>query len=127
MNNPRLVLIVDDELDILDIYREKLVRNGFEVVTATDGAEGVELAKQKHPDLILMDVKMPVMDGITALMKLKEDPTTKDIKVVFLTAFSDPNVPEVDIKAAKEMGAIDFIKKGTALDEVVEKVKQYLA
>jgi len=124
--NPALILLVDDEEDILSVYKMKLEKVGFRVITAADGAQAVRLAAEQHPDLILMDMKMPVMDGITAQSKLKEDPATKDIKVVFLTAFSDPTNPEMDVRTAKEVGALDFIRKGIGLDELVTKVRGYL-
>jgi two-component system phosphate regulon response regulator PhoB len=123
---PALILLVDDEADILSIYKAKLDKVGFRVITASDGAQAVQMAIDQHPDLILMDMKMPVMDGITAQSKLEENPVTKDIKVVFLTAFSDPMNPEIDERSAKENGAFDFIKKGIGLDELVEKVRGYL-
>jgi CheY-like chemotaxis protein len=121
-----LVLIVDDESDLLDTYKTKLERSGFRVLSAANGEEGIAVATKEHPDLILMDVKMPVMDGVTAQQKLQENPDTKNIKVVFLTAFSDPAHPEIDQAMAKGSGAIDFLKKGISLDELVEKVKGYL-
>lgn len=120
------ILIVDDEQDILDVYRATLEDEGFSVITASNGVEAIALAQENNPKLILMDVKMPVLDGIEALTKLKEDPKTKNLKVVFLTAFSDPNKPEVDANIAKELGAVDFIKKGISLTEFVEKVRGYL-
>jgi two-component system phosphate regulon response regulator PhoB len=122
-----LVLLVDDESDMLTIYRTKLEAAGFRVATASDGAQAIQAAMEKHPALILMDMRMPVMNGIEAEMELKENPTTKDIKVVFLTAFSDPNNPEIDREKAKEIGALDFIQKGIGLDELVQKVRGYLA
>ena len=125
--NMPLILLVDDEEDILSVYKSKLEKVGFRVVTAMDGAQSLQIAAEQHPDLILMDMKMPVMDGITAQAKLKENPATKDIKLVFLTAFSDPMNQEMDVRSAKETGAIDFIKKGLSLDEFVEKVRGYLA
>jgi len=121
-----LILIVDDEADLLASYKTKFERSGFRVLTAADGKEGVAVAGANHPDLILMDVKMPVMDGAEAQQKLKDDPATKDIKVVFLTAFSDPSHPEIDQTLAKESGGLDFIKKGISLDELVTKVHGYL-
>lgn len=121
-----LILIADDEEDVLSVYKTKLERSGFEVITAANGAEAVAAVTAKHPDLILMDMKMPVMDGIVAQQKLMENPATKDVKVVFLTAFSDPLKLDVDEKVAKESGAVDFIKKGINLDELVAKVKVYL-
>ena len=121
-----LILIADDEEDVLSVYKTKLERSGFEVITAANGAEAVAAVTAKHPDLILMDMKMPVMDGIVAQQKLMENPATKDVKVVFLTAFSDPLKLDVDEKVAKESGAVDFIKKGINLDELVAKIKVYL-
>jgi CheY-like chemotaxis protein len=121
-----LILLVDDEEDLISSYKTKLERSGFRVVTASNGQEGVATATATHPDLILMDVKMPVMDGVAAQQKLKSDPATKDIKVVFITAFSDPSRLEIDQDFAKENGAVDFIKKGISLDDLVEKVRAYL-
>lgn len=121
-----LVLLVDDDKDILEVYKIKLEQAGFRVVTASDGAEAIRLAVKDHPGLILMDMRMPIMNGIEAEMKLKEDPTTKDIKVVFLTAFSDPSNPDVDREKAREIGALDFLEKNISLDELTEKVRGYL-
>ena len=122
-----LILIVDDESDLLGSYKTKFERSGFRVLTASNGEEGVAAAIANHPDLILMDVKMPVMDGVAAQQKLNENPATKDIKVVFLTAFSDPSRINLDETLAKTNGALDFIKKGSSLDDLVAKVRGYLA
>lgn len=122
-----LILLADDEADIIAVYKTKLERSGFAVITAADGAEAVRTAAAQKPDLILMDMKMPVMDGVMAQQKIKENPDTKDLKVVFLTAFSDPMRIETDMKIAKDSGAVDFLKKGINLDEFVEKVRGYLA
>jgi two-component system alkaline phosphatase synthesis response regulator PhoP len=125
--NDKLVLLVDDEQEILTLYGLALKNAGFEVITAINGAEAVEAAKNKNPDLILLDLKMPVMNGAEALSKIKEDPRLKDIKIVFLTAFSDPQRVEIDEKFAKESGALDFIRKGISLEEFIGKVKGYLS
>lgn len=125
-NKPATILLVDDEADVLSVYQTKLAKAGFNILAASNGAEAIQVAAERHPDLILMDMKMPVMDGVTAQMKLKENPATKDIKVVFLTAFSDPINPEIDVMSSKEIGALDFIKKGIGLDELVAKVRGYL-
>lgn len=128
MNGNHLILIVDDEPEILKLYSLKLQKSGFEVTTAENGQRGIESALgQRKPDLILMDVKMPVMDGIEAFTKLRENPETKDIKIVFLTAFNDLRIPEIDVKVAREIGAAGFIKKGIDLDEFVTKIRQVLA
>jgi CheY-like chemotaxis protein len=121
----KLILIVDDEPEIVDIYKTELELAGFDIITAANGMEGIQTAKEKMPDLILMDFKMPGMDGIETFTRIHNDPATKDIKVVFLSAFGDSNVVEGDVKAAKDIGALDFLKKGTDLEEIVAKVKEY--
>lgn len=127
MDGNPLILIVDDEPEILKLYSLKLQKSGFDVITAENGQLGINAALgQKKPNLILMDVKMPVMDGMEAFSKLKENPDTKDIKIVFLTAFSDLRIPETDVKVAQEVGAAGFIKKGIDLDEFVMNIKQIL-
>lgn len=126
MADQQTILLIDDEDDILELYSTKLRQEGLNVITAAGGPDGLEAAKNRHPDLILLDLKMSKMDGAQILTKLKEDPATRDIKVVFLTAFSDPMGSETDAKYAKEIGATDYIKKGIGLAELVERVKQYL-
>ena len=120
------ILLVDDEEEILMVYKKKLERSGFKVFTASNGEEAIALAKSQHPDLMIMDMKMPVMDGITAQQKIRELPELKGLKVVFLTAFSDPMKLEIDEDVAKQVGAVGFIRKGIDLDELVVKVKGYL-
>lgn len=125
-NKKPKVLIIDDEPAMLDIYSANLTDAEMEVIIASNGEEGVKLAAEHHPDLILMDVKMPVMNGVEAAMKLKDNPETRDLKVVFLSAFGDPAAIEIDQKFAKEIGARDFLQKGTSFKEFVKKVKSYL-
>ncbi len=126
INNQKLILIVDDENDFINLYQMALVQAGFTVVTASNGAEAIEVTKEKHPSLILMDVKMPVMDGIKAVLNLRRDPDTANTKIVFITAFDDPTIG-MDIKIAETIGDIEVIKKGISLHELVSKVKQHLA
>lgn len=126
MNTKPVILIVDDEPQILKIYGDTFKDEGFEVITASSGQECLKLAQEKIPNLILLDVKMPDMDGVQVFTKLKEDPRTKDLKVVFVFAFGDPRSVEIDADVAKKIGAIDFLKKGLSLDELVKKVKIYL-
>lgn len=118
------ILITDDEPEILDLYSDAIEEAGYSVMRAVNGRECVEIAKKEHPDLILLDLKMPEMDGMEAFSILRDSPETKDIKVVFLTAFGDPKSVETDIKTAKEIGAFDFIKKGLDLEELVSRVKE---
>jgi len=128
VNNPPKILVVDDEPSLRELYEAELVHAGLSVVTATNGQEGVAAAKREQPDLILMDVSMPIMDGASAALALKNDPDTKDIKLVFLTSLSDPNPAEIgiDVNVAKQVGALDFIKKGLPTKEFILKVNQYI-
>ena len=128
MNQPPLILVVDDEADFREIFGTKLRAAGFRVETAEDGVRGIDKAKKTKPDLILMDLKMPGMNGAGAVMQLKSDPTTKDIKIVFLTNFGDPRteMQEADRHFSKEIGAADYIKKSENLDDLVDRVRVFL-
>jgi DNA-binding response OmpR family regulator len=123
MDTQQTILIVDDEPELVELYRAELAEAGFAVLTAANGKEGVDMAKAHRPDLILLDVKM---DGGEAFTKLKEDPGTKDLRVVFLSAFGDSHATDIDPKYSKEVGAMDFIRKGLSLQDLVSKVKGYL-
>ena len=117
------ILIVDDHEDLLEIYSTTLRRAGFDVLTAALAMDGVELAKEKHPDLILLDIMMPEVDGLTALKILKLDPVTASVPVVMLT-----NLPEESgMEQAKQLGAVDYILK-VHLDPttIVAKVHEFL-
>lgn len=122
------VLVVDDDKDFLQILATKLRSLGLEITTAENGEEGIEQAKILKPDLVLMDVKMPKLDGVAAMLKLKEDPATKNVRIVLLTAFGDPQ-PEVylnDKRLAGELGAFEYLLKSQDLDSIAEKVKELL-
>ncbi|MGC9599537.1 MAG: response regulator [Minisyncoccia bacterium] len=123
------ILIVDDEPDFREIFQTKLLAMGYRVDTAEDGqAALLKMAKAK-PDLVLMDVKMPVMDGATAVLKMKEDPALKDIKVAFLTSLGDPRLDMQDInrKFSEEFGAQGYLKKTDDLDVLAEKITALLS
>ena len=126
MDKKPLILLVDDEPDILELYKMKLEAAGMEIITSTNGAEGIHIAAEKNPDLVIMDIKMPVMNGVEAFIKLKENPATKNIKVVFFTAFADLDKSDVDVKYAKDIGAADFLRKGMDLNEFVSEIKKHL-
>ena len=125
MDTSSLIVLVDDEQEMLDIYSAKLRNAGYTVFTASNGAECLRIAKEKHPALILLDVKMPIMDGAETFIKLLDDPQFKGIKVIFLTALSDPSrMTEADMLISKKIGAMGYIKKGIGLDEFVERIKK---
>lgn len=123
-----LILIVDDEPAFREIFSTKLGAEGFRVDTAENGQQGVEKAKQTKPNLILMDVKMPVMDGASAVLALRGNPETKDMKVAFLTSLGDPRLEmqEINKKFSEDFGAQGYLKKTDDLDRLVEKIKEFI-
>jgi CheY-like chemotaxis protein len=123
-----LVLIVDDEPDFREIFKVKLTAMGMRVETAVNGAEGVKRAKELKPDLVLMDVKMPVMDGAEALLAMHDDPDTKNIRVVFLTSLGDPReeMQELSNRFSRELGADGYLKKTENLDVLSDQIKGFL-
>jgi CheY-like chemotaxis protein len=80
------ILIIDDEKGIIKVVTSRLIANGYEVISATDGVEGLEKAKKEKPDLVLLDIMMPVMSGYEVIEELKKDDATKSIPVIMVTA-----------------------------------------
>lgn len=101
------VLVVDDEEAILELLRYNLEKEGYSVETATDGLKAVEVAKKFLPDLVLLDIMMPVMDGVEACRRIREIPEIQNTFVIFLTARSE----EYSEVAAFDVGADDYITK----------------
>ena len=116
----KLILVVDDEENIRELLRESLEDEGYRVSVAKNGQEAVEKARALKPDTILMDVKMPVMSGMDAFLKIKE--SQPDLPVIFLTAFGSSDLA---ISAMKS-GAYDYLTKPFDIDEVRIKVKRAL-
>jgi DNA-binding response OmpR family regulator len=117
------VLIVEDEEILLTALTEELKQEGFDTAGAKDGVEGVEKAASEKPDLILLDLVMPRLDGIGALKQLKENPDTKPIPVVILTNLSDYD----KVSDALALGAMDYLVKANyRLEELVAKIKTVL-
>jgi two-component system, OmpR family, alkaline phosphatase synthesis response regulator PhoP len=101
------ILLVDDDEDIIELLTYNLKKEGYKVKSASNGQKGIEKAIDFKPDVILMDIMMPIMDGIEAGRKIKEDPKLKDIHIIYLTARAE----EFSEIAAFEAGADDFISK----------------
>ena len=120
------ILLIDDEVELVDVYASSLRNAGYIVFIAENGLLGLDIARAEKPDLILLDLKMPKMSGMEVLEKMKEDPELKNIKVVFLTAFSDPLLPAFDVPFAQHKGALDLIKKGGSLEEFINKVSSHV-
>jgi DNA-binding response OmpR family regulator len=117
-----LILAVDDEPHILKLVSFSLRSQGFEVIEATDGLAAVEMAEVEKPDLILLDVMMPALDGYEACRRIKANPATKDIPVVMLSAKSQ----QVEQAAGVEAGALDYICKPFTPKELVAQVRGFL-
>jgi two-component system, OmpR family, alkaline phosphatase synthesis response regulator PhoP len=116
------VLAVDDEPHILKLVSFSLRSGGFEVIEASDGLTAIAVAQAEQPDLILMDVMMPVLDGFEACRRLKEDPATADIPVVMLTAKTQLS----EQKAGLDCGAEDYICKPFTPKDLVAQVQEFL-
>ncbi|MDP3015426.1 MAG: response regulator [bacterium] len=126
MREKPLILITDDEPNIREIVKIKLEANGFEVKEAENGVEGFRIARELKPDIMLLDIVMPGMDGIEILLKLKENEKTKKIKVFLFTGEGDPrlDIVQVNRRFAMESGAVDFIRKEIDLNELVSKLQK---
>ncbi len=121
-NMPPKILIVDDEPDIIEFIKYLLDREDYLVETATNGSEAIQKAKSFKPDLILMDVMMPIMDGIEACRQIKLAPETKGVFIVFLTARSE----EYSEIAGFEAGADDYINKPVKPRVLLSRIKAIL-
>lgn len=116
------ILAVDDEPHILKLVSFSLAAGGFEVIEASDGLSAIEVAAAEQPDLILLDVMMPALDGYEACRRLKENPATVGIPVVMLSAKSQKAEQEVGIA----VGAADYICKPFTPKELVSRVREIL-
>ena len=118
------ILVVEDEEILLTALKEELTQGGYEVEGAVDGVEGLEKVKSFQPDLVLLDLLMPKMDGMEVLQKLKGDNKTKDVPVVILTNLSDYE----KISEALSLGAMDYLVKANyRLEDLMDKVRTVLA
>ena len=116
------ILIVDDEPAIIEILSSRLEAAGFQICTARDGVEAVEKVKSESPDLIIMDIKMPEEDGLTACAALKTNARTTSIPVVFVSWVEDVNSKIDGFNA----GGLDYITKPFESEELLGKVKKFI-
>ena len=117
------ILVVDDEVYILHILDFSLGAEGYEVITAADGEEAIEKARIEKPDLVVLDIMMPKVDGFEACRRLKGDPETNQIPVILLTAKGR----EVDRQMGIEVGADDYIIKPFSPTKLIEKIGSFLS
>jgi DNA-binding response OmpR family regulator len=120
---PDKILIIDDEQDILRIVTYSLGKWGYEVITATNGQEGLDKIASENPDLILLDAGMPVMTGFEMLEKLRSNPDWKNIPVIMLTAHSDYR----DIDKARMYGIVEYITKPFDPIELRKRIENVLS
>jgi CheY-like chemotaxis protein len=117
------IMIVEDDSFVMDIYQTKLSQEGYEVLPAENGAEAIKKLEKEIPDLILLDIIMPYIDGLQVLRKIKADEKLKDIPVILLTNLSQKE----NINEGLGLGADDYlIKSHFTPSEVLEKIKKYI-
>ena len=118
------ILIVEDDTFLAGIYANKFEREGFKVFLATDGDVGLKTAKKEMPDIMLLDILLPKLDGFEVLEKVKADPVTRVIPVILLTNLGQKE----DVDKGLKLGAADYLIKAHFMPaETVEKVKKVLA
>jgi len=116
------ILIVDDEEDILSVLKFRLEANNYETLTASDGQEGLNKARTEKPDLIILDLMLPKLDGYKVCRMLKFDESYKAIPIIMFTA----RVQQKDEKLGKEMGADAYVTKPFEPEVLLEKIRQLL-
>ncbi len=119
------ILIVEDELAYLNLLDRQLTAQGYEIIKAKDGREGLANAIKEKPDLIILDLRMPVMDGMTMLGLLRKDPYGKSAKVIMLTNLEPDN--KILDGAVKNQPTYYFVKSDIRLEELLKKTRELLA
>src|SRR3989338_5890332 len=115
-----IVLVVEDDPRLLRVYQAKLSQQGWIVLTAADGEVGSQLAREKHPHIVLLDLMLPKKDGFGVLMDLKNDPGSVNVKVLILSNLGQ----QADIDRGKALGAKEYmVKSDFSLDAIIAKVK----
>src|SRR5499427_4209077 len=118
----RCILVVEDQLDNRQILRDLLGNAGYELLEAENGAEALTAVARKRPDLILMDIQLPVMDGYEATRRLKADPATKSIPIIVVTSYALSG----DETKARAAGCDDYVTKPFSPRQLLAKVREFL-
>ena len=123
MGDNKVILLVDDDLTLREMYEERLKAENFVIVQASNGEEALKKAKENKPNIILLDIMMPKINGFDVLKDIKADPDLKDTPVIVLTAL----IQDVDRLQGKKLGADDYIVKSETMPgEVIEKIKKLI-
>ncbi len=121
------ILLVDDDIDFVEATKIILENKPYEVIVARDGDEGIRRAREEHPDLILLDIIMPIKDGFTAAEQLKKDPQLRKIPTLMLTSFSTKGTEtSIPVSRGFTLEAEDYIDKPVSPEELLARVEKYL-
>jgi len=119
----RTILIIEDDKFLRELIAQKLIKEGFEISEAVDGEEGMKKVKEEKPDLVLLDLILPGVDGFEVLARIKEDPVLAAIPVIILSNLGQKE----DVERGLKLGAVDYlIKAHFTPGEIIEKVKNIL-
>ena len=123
MDEGKVILLVDDDLTLREMYEERFRAEGFEIIQATNGEEAIQKAREAHPNIVLLDIMMPKVNGFDVLKNIKADSELKSTPVIILTAL----IQDVDREQGKSLGAVDYIVKSETMPgEVIAKIKNAL-
>lgn len=122
MGDKKRILVVDDEMDLVETLTYRLKANNYEVITASDGQEGLDRARREKPDLIILDLMLPKLDGYKVCRMLKFDEKYKHIPIIMFSA----RVQESDKKTGMEVGADGYITKPFEASMLLEKIEELI-
>jgi len=119
---PKKILVADDEEEIVFLLKRRLSKSGYEIIVAPNGVEAFALAKREAPDLLILDVMMPELDGLTVCFRLKTDPKYQHMKIILLTARDQ----QKDKHAGETVGADVYVTKPFEPDDLIKKIQELL-
>ncbi len=122
MSDKQTILVVDDEEDLLDLIEYNLQKEGFNVLKAEDGKEGLDMAREHNPNLVLLDIMMPKMDGLEVIEHIRDDEKLKHIPIIFLTARGDEKTEVQGL----DKGGDDYITKPISTTKLISRIKAVL-
>lgn len=121
-----IILIADDDKNFREILALKLKSMGFEVIEAENGKKALDKLQTIKSDLVILDLKMPIMDGVKALDEIKSHSVFGNVKVIFLSNYGEDynGFKRIDEEFAKELGAVNYVRKGDDLDKIVSEIEE---
>lgn len=125
MRKMKKILVVDDDPDIRELTKKRLEQNQYAALSAANGREAVDICRDEKPDLVLLDIVMPRMDGYQTCKMLKEDREARDIPILFVTA-SDLDASGID-ERHRNLGACGYISKPASFEDILKKIREALA